>query len=154
MVASKSNSEFFHMNSNEDKTSYQIVAFDGIYNFVVEKFFNWNCRISKNCCKFTDFWNLKFKIIKQSRIWTWSIESYISQYDLLLCSWETFYLKLFSVSNMCSKFRYFKIRNLEFINDLECSHSQYQSCSDRPELHVCCWQVFYLKSFRVSNICF
>ena len=28
--------------------------------------------------------------------------------------------------------------NLEFLNDLKCSHGQYQSCSDRSSLYVCC----------------
>jgi len=34
-----------------------------------------------------------------------------------------FYLKLFSVPNLCYKFTDVEIQNLEFLNDLECSHS-------------------------------
>ena len=36
------------MNSNEDGLYIKIVAFDAIYNFVDEKFLNWNCLGSKN----------------------------------------------------------------------------------------------------------
>jgi hypothetical protein len=34
---------FFYMNSDEDKLYIKIVALDEIYNFIVEKFLNWNC---------------------------------------------------------------------------------------------------------------
>jgi len=34
-----------------------------------------------------------------------------------------FNLKSFRVTNMCFKFIDFEIQNLEFINDLECSHN-------------------------------
>jgi hypothetical protein len=32
-------------------------------------------------------------------------------------------LKLFKVPNLCSKFIDFKFSNLEFLNDVECSHT-------------------------------
>jgi hypothetical protein len=44
------------MNSDEDKFHIKIRALDAIYNFVVKKFFIWNCLESQNYCfKFTDF---------------------------------------------------------------------------------------------------
>ena len=36
------------MNSDEDKLYIKIVALDGIYNFIVEKFLNWNYLGSQN----------------------------------------------------------------------------------------------------------
>ena len=52
------------MNLNEDKLYIKIIAFDGTYNFVVEKFLNWKCLGSQNFDKLLHI--LKFKIIKQS----------------------------------------------------------------------------------------
>ena len=48
------------MNSDEDKLYNQIVALDEIYNFVVEKFLNWNCLGSQNIVVSAHI--LKFKI--------------------------------------------------------------------------------------------
>jgi hypothetical protein len=36
------------MNSDEDKLCIKIIALDGIYNFIVEKFLIWNCLGSQN----------------------------------------------------------------------------------------------------------
>jgi len=36
------------MNSNEDKLYIEVVAFNAIYNFVVEKFFIWSRLVSQN----------------------------------------------------------------------------------------------------------
>ena len=59
------------MNSNEDKLYIKIVALD-VYNFVVEKFLNWNCLGSQNIVVSAQI--LKFEIIKQSRMLIWSIQ--------------------------------------------------------------------------------
>ena len=60
------------MNSDEDKLYIKIVALDEIYNFVVEKFLNWNCLVSQNIVVSAQI--LKFEIIKQSRMLIWSIQ--------------------------------------------------------------------------------
>jgi len=39
---------------------------------------------------------------------------------------------------MCSKFIDFEIQNLEFLNDLECSHNYQQSYSGQSDLYVLC----------------
>jgi hypothetical protein len=43
LVAPKNNTYLLHRNSDEEKCYIKIVALDAIYNFVVEKFFIWNC---------------------------------------------------------------------------------------------------------------
>jgi hypothetical protein len=48
------------MNSDEDKHYTKIIALDGIYNFVVEKFLNWNSLGSQNI--FISSQILKFEI--------------------------------------------------------------------------------------------
>ena len=48
------------MNSDEDKLYMKIVALDEMYNFVVEKFFIWNCLGSQNIIVSAQI--LKFKI--------------------------------------------------------------------------------------------
>ena len=48
------------MNSYEDKLYINIVALDETYNFVVEKFLNWNCLESQNIV--VSAYILKFKI--------------------------------------------------------------------------------------------
>ena len=35
------------MNSDEDRLYFKIIALNVIYNFIVEKFMNWNCLGSK-----------------------------------------------------------------------------------------------------------
>ena len=56
------------MNSYEDKLYITIVALDGIYKFVDERFFNWNCLGSQNIV--VSALILKFKIIKRSQMLT------------------------------------------------------------------------------------
>jgi hypothetical protein len=53
------------MNSDENKLCNKIVAFDETYNFVAEKFLNWNCLVPKYYCNCTDFkiWNLNYQTI-------------------------------------------------------------------------------------------
>jgi len=48
------------MNLDEDKLYIKNVAFDEIYNIVVEKFLNWNCLGSENIVLSVHI--LKFKI--------------------------------------------------------------------------------------------
>ena len=63
------------MNSDEDKLYIKIVALDEIYNFVVEKFLNWNYLGSQNIIVSAQILKFqKFKIINRSRMLTWSIQ--------------------------------------------------------------------------------
>ena len=54
------------MNLDEDKLYIKIVALDVIYNFVVQKFINWNCLGSKNIILSLQI--LKFKIYNYKTI--------------------------------------------------------------------------------------
>jgi len=54
------------MNLNKDKLYIKVVAFDVIYNFIVEKFMNWNYLWSKNIILSVQI--LKFKIYNYQTI--------------------------------------------------------------------------------------
>ena len=63
------------MNSDEDKLYIKIIALDEIYNFVVEKFLNWNCLGSQNIIESAQILKFqKFKIINRSWMLTWSTQ--------------------------------------------------------------------------------
>jgi hypothetical protein len=60
------------MNLDEDKLYIKMVALNDIYDFVVEKFLNWNCLGSQNIVASAQI--LKFKIIKRSQMLIWSMQ--------------------------------------------------------------------------------
>ena len=63
------------MNIDKGKLYITIVAIDEIYNFVVEKFMNWNCLGSQNIIVSAQILKFqKFKIINRSRMLTWSTQ--------------------------------------------------------------------------------
>jgi hypothetical protein len=60
------------MNLDEDKLYIKMVSLNDIYDFVVEKFLNWNCLGSQNIVASAQI--LKFKIIKRSQMLIWSMQ--------------------------------------------------------------------------------
>ena len=98
------------MTLDDNKLYIKIIALHTTYNYIVYKFFIWNYLESQNIVS-QRFWNFILKLFKKT-LDVDMVYIKVCGYNLELCSWKVFELKLFRGPNICFKFIDIEFQNL------------------------------------------